>query len=198
RSTLKVALTKRQEPGGVECLGPDLLRNTLAACQRTLQEDPAFIHMSMSLPEVKQGTTQAQGHLVCMLLQHPLQSSAQVGILAFQPLQPYGLLCALKVRLGLLCQSQIIFCMDLPSHLQLLVDAKCLQAILPNRLMQQQAWFIITLLALIEQVLIEQRRHPVQHLCALAPTYAVHGLYCRKIAAVDEDAKLPEKALFLV
>ena len=105
RSTLKVALTKRQEPGGVECLGPDLLRNTLAACQRTLQEDPAFIHMSMSLPEVKQGTTQAQGHLVCMLLQHPLQSSAQVGILAFQPLQPHGLLCALKVLLGLLCQS---------------------------------------------------------------------------------------------
>src|SRR5205823_10010991 len=99
---------------------------------------------------------------------------------------------------ALLYQSQITSCIDMPSHPPPLFDAKCLQAILPNRLMQQQAWFIITLLALIEQVLIEQRRHPVQHLCALAPTYAVHGLYCRKIAAVDEDAKLPEKALFLV
>ena len=41
----------------------------------------------MSLPEVKQGTAQAQGHLVCVLLQQLAQGSAQVGILAFQPLQ---------------------------------------------------------------------------------------------------------------
>jgi hypothetical protein len=83
---------------------------------------------------------------------------------------------------------------DLSSHLQLLGGDEGLQAVLPNRLVQQQAWGMI---ALVEQVLIEQGRHLVQYLCALAPQRAVHRLRRFQCTPVDEDGKQAKEALFL-
>src|SRR6516164_4552153 len=85
--------------------------------------------------------------------------------------------------------------MNLPDHLQFLVGSESFQAKLPNRLVHPQAWGMIPLLALGEQMLLEQGGHQVQYLCALAPKHAIDSLRCFKRTAAREGGKQAKEAL---
>src|SRR5712692_10352409 len=85
--------------------------------------------------------------------------------------------------------------MSPPCIFHLYTCSQLLQCILANRLQEQQACFAPLLLGLLEQVLVDQRSHSIQHLSGLITERGGDGLSCLKCAATHENGEPPEETL---
>jgi hypothetical protein len=98
---------------------------------------------------------------VC-LLQEKAECRPQVLLFAFQLCHEARLLGPAQVRFGLLGQRQVIRGMRALGRLQFPTALQALQPVLLDRLQHEQAWLPVGLLLLAQQVVLQQRTHPIQ------------------------------------
>src|SRR5947209_6354188 len=128
--------------------------------------------MAPKQPEPPEGGTQSQGHLAalpgCSVLEQPAHGCSQIVMFPFQLLEPYTLLSTIPVLGCLLCKLQVVHRMSVPGRFSLAARCQTLQPILADRLQQEEAWFRL-LLHLLQQTLVNERGHALQHVHRLVP-----------------------------
>src|SRR5436305_6767327 len=80
-----------------------------------------------------------------------------------QSLQPHSLLWTIELLLRLLSQYQVVLRVSESGELGLSTLYKCLQPILADRLQQHQAGLVPLLLSLLQQALVDEGSHTIQH-----------------------------------
>ena len=82
-------------------------------------------------------------------------------------------------------------CGELPA------GGEALQPVLPDGLQHPQAWLAIALLHLAQQVVLQQRAHPIQDGARSQASRLGDSLDGRQVAAADEDGEPAEELLHL-
>src|ERR1041385_6707632 len=91
-----------------------------------------------------------------------MESRTKMVMLDIAPLQPAGALGLSEVRVSFLRQHQAIGRMAAPRCLLLSAVAEALQAILPNCFEHPKTGFVLAVLGLLDQALVEQGGHHVE------------------------------------
>src|SRR5207248_9834274 len=101
---------------------------------------------------------------VCAWLHRPGEAGTQIVMLSLESVTPPPLLSCVEEGFGLFCQSEVIRSMGLSDGLSLPTSSECLQPILTNRLVHQQAGLVRVLFGSGEQVFVQEGTHPIEHL----------------------------------
>src|SRR5205085_584533 len=113
-------------------------------------------------PELKQRDAKPETPLDIRTLNQPIDSRAKIVMLDIAPRQPAGTLGLGEVRVSFLRQHQAIGRMSPPRCLLLTAVAEALHAILANSFEHSKTRFIIALVGLLDQTLVDQGGHHVE------------------------------------
>src|SRR5215470_17907060 len=129
---LIVILRDSHPPGSSEELRSHRRRHPLTCRQCPFQERLPLAVIPSYAPELRQPSSQLQGHFSVLLalavLKHPLQGRSQVGVLSLQALQPDRLQWTPDAQFGLLRKSEVVRTMSLLRGLHF---PRCLENLQP-------------------------------------------------------------------
>src|SRR5215469_2425316 len=86
--------------------------------------------------------------------------------------------------------------MYLPGGFRLSTCGQAFQPILSDRLEHYEVWLLAFLLRLLQQILVDKRNYPVEHIHRLIIERLPEGFYCFEYAATDEHCEPSKEALF--
>src|ERR1700730_2865998 len=116
-------------------------------------------------------------------------------MLSLEAVQPCGLLWPPDLSLRILRKPQVVVSMRPPDAFHFPSRGQDLQPILADDRQHQQAWFLSLLVHLAQQALVDERRHPVQHVCWPLTQSSIDPLHRFQCAAADKDGETPEESL---
>src|SRR3989442_3425571 len=118
-------------------------------------------------------------------------------MLVLQSSYPYCLVGTVKFRLGLFGQSQEVVSMRHSGPFQFSARSQPLQPKLADRLKHHEARLLGFLLRLLEQALVNERGHGIQHWPHFISKSSANRLYCFQCAPTCKDGEPSEESLFL-
>src|SRR6266581_718852 len=129
---LIVVLINSHPPSSSENLRSHRRRHPLTCHQCLFQKSLPLAVITPYSPELRQRSSQPQGHFSALLdlpvLEHPLQGRSQVIVLSLQVLQPGSLQWTSYSQFGLLRKSEVVRTMSLLDGLHF---PKCLESLQP-------------------------------------------------------------------